>query len=1484
MNAPDLPTRPKGSALDFDMAHWKNHIQDFALDHNILDYLQVDMDAYNADTDPALTTLTEPTMPEITVRDGQTQGVSAIAQVLLLQYQNQLQEYNKRRTAVNLLLHGVKRTLPREIATTVTTLATPAAAYHKACSYTTTNAIRIIHNLKTKWNTLLNQSANYNPLQWLTDLEVLYTRMKDVREGAVSEASQQLLEHIGQQKPWLVSSYRQSLGNDPDFIQLVEKYRDEIIFNQPKQTSSQYTQIATHMTQPTPATNTGPTVTQTAGANHARTAASRQGRRDSPLTCICLNHHSWVDCYYLNPEKRANNWIPKQETLALIADALATAPKRKRDIERAIRHAIPQDILPAKTPAPRSVQYQAQNTTMIPQSVASSSSVSYQPQEEITFLHPQQSHIVHISSHSVQPSQPCPPEWIVDGGTPIHITPNRNAFAEYHPLDTPFQIAHGEGALSNVIGIGSVPLIITRPDGSTYSLMVSHVHYVPHYSANLISSFFFEKTYEYYHEPRKMAIVNPQGQPLIRVETKGTNYVFSCQIDQSRLPQHHLQDRTPARLQGLIPNNPPMSSHYVSSNPPGVQAVPAELWHARMGHPGRDIMDKLEKHTDAKIKGRCQIEQCESCRQAKAKQQISRVPMARGAYPLDKVHFDYIYLLPALNYSLYLLHFYDPFSSYHLVYDIQDKSARTIQSTVVNVVKWAQAQGSKIRHFHSDTDKAIESFDETLGQLGIRITRSTPHNHEQNPFAEKAGDVLLMLMRALHIHSGLPDKVWPWTAQAAAYILNRRPTARLNWETPESVLNPQDLAHRSLRPIRIIGCKAYVLRKQIPKLDKLSSRVWIGYLVGYKTNNIWHIWDPTVDKIRTVRDVTFDETSLYKDTLQDIPQLSTRSPTEVDQLIATAPAIPQLIPQTALTPIYPGLFSEPELTENGLVPYETPDLPPALPTPPDSTHATPEPVDKQRQFGSHHVTQNDIQNNSQNPLKAPQTYAEYKRHPDRPFYYVAMKSEVEMINARNSWILIPLKSVPDGQQILPLTWRYTAKPQPSGSTKHKARLCVLGNLEKDTMSSTELYAHTAAMASLRVFIAISAIYGYVIYQLDAVQAFLQALLDLERSYYIRQPPGLPQTPDHVYKLLRPLYGLRTSPRDWFNTCVSRLKALGGVPIPEETSLWRLHNCLILFYVDDFLIAGPIQQITHVKALLLGAFDMKDLGLASCYLSITITQTDAEITLDQNHYIRKLHQESDIQAPRKHPGTPIRIPWEVLRHANTEIATATQIKRTQRLVGSLYYIANNTRPDIAKAVHSLSTHTANPATAHVTAAEQILQYLDATQQYILRYKRQAPHKLSAATDSSYADLSGCRSSLGHIIFLYGTPIVWSCHHHPTVVKSTTEAELMALAAGTTDLIKYRRLLQQLDIPLITPIPILCDNKQTVQIVNNTGPFVQTKLKHIDIQQHWLRQLAQIQPDLQVVWVDTANQPADGLTKLLPLAKHTQFVRQIRLAPE
>jgi hypothetical protein len=75
-------------------------------------------------------------------------------------------------------------------------------------------------------------------------------------------------------------------------------------------------------------------------------------------------------------------------------------------------------------------------------------------------------------------------------------------------------------------------------------------------------------------------------------------------------------------------------------------------------------------------------------------------------------------------------------------------------------------------------------------------------------------------------------------------------------------------------------------------------------------------------------------------------------------------------------------------------------------------------------------------------------------------------------------------------------------------------------------------------------------------------------------------------------------------------------------------------------------------------------------------------------------------------------------------------------------------------------------------------------------------------------------------------------------------------------------------------------IWCDNSQTIRLVNAEIATLTTKLKYVDIHNHYLRERKLW--EISVAYVSTENQLADGLTKALDCTKFDLFRAQIGLA--
>jgi hypothetical protein len=232
--------------------------------------------------------------------------------------------------------------------------------------------------------------------------------------------------------------------------------------------------------------------------------------------------------------------------------------------------------------------------------------------------------------------------------------------------------------------------------------------------------------------------------------------------------------------------------------------------------------------------------------------------------------------------------------------------------------------------------------------------------------------------------------------------------------------------------------------------------------------------------------------------------------------------------------------------------------------------------------------------------------------------------------------------------------------------------------------------------------------------------------------------------------------------------------------------------------------------------------------------------------------------------------------------NNEEATAQEIYLYQRKVGSLLYATTITRPDAARAANKLSEFLINPSQRHQDAVDRAISYLNGTNTMAIEFSasdtRQA---FTCASDAAFADDPVTRySTEGYLFKLFGGPIDWRSTKQRTVTTSSTEAELLALSHTAKEVLWWKRLFEAIQLDSGHEMAIQCDNRQTIRLMTAEFPHLATKLKHIDIQHHWLRQEVS-KKNIQIEWIPTAEMPADGLTKALPRQKHEIFVKQLGL---
>ncbi|GJT33639.1 retrovirus-related pol polyprotein from transposon TNT 1-94 [Tanacetum coccineum] len=246
----------------------------------------------------------------------------------------------------------------------------------------------------------------------------------------------------------------------------------------------------------------------------------------------------------------------------------------------------------------------------------------------------------------------------------------------------------------------------------------------------------------------------------------------------------------------------------------------AQVWHKRRGHISEAGLHELEKKEVLGNKGLGKLEFCENCVLEKSTRGPSRVESMSGCR--------------------YFLSIVDDYSRRVWVHFLRHKNESF----------------SKFNEWKQLVENQTES--------GIARHLTVAGTPQQNGLAERMNMTLLNKVRCLPIQSGLPDSFWAEATATATYLINMSPSTTLEKKTPMDLWSGHPANYEMLR---IFGCVAYSHVNQGKLKLRAIKYIFLGYPDGVKGYRLWRL-DDVKPKIIISRDVVFNESLMYKDTLK----------------------------------------------------------------------------------------------------------------------------------------------------------------------------------------------------------------------------------------------------------------------------------------------------------------------------------------------------------------------------------------------------------------------------------------------------------------------------------------------------------------------------------------------------------------------------------------------------------------------------------------
>ncbi|KAL0427555.1 UNVERIFIED_CONTAM: Retrovirus-related Pol polyprotein from transposon RE2 [Sesamum latifolium] len=189
-----------------------------------------------------------------------------------------------------------------------------------------------------------------------------------------------------------------------------------------------------------------------------------------------------------------------------------------------------------------------------------------------------------------------------------------------------------------------------------------------------------------------------------------------------------------------------------------------------------------------------------------------------------------------------------------------------------------------------------------------------------------------------------------------------------------------------------------------------------------------------------------------------------------------------------------------------------------------------------------------------------------------------------------------------------------------------------------------------------------------------------------------------------------------------------------------------------------------------------------------------------------------------------------------------------------VVGSIQYVVQCTRPDVAYALSMTSRYQASVGEAHWSMA--------------------------TATLASSRTMTMPNPQSAFVFKLNGGVVAWKISKQATTADSTMEAEYIAASQAANEAVWMKNYIQELSVvpSIAEPIVIFYDNKGA--IAQAKEPRSHYRSKHILRRYHLLREMVS-RGDCRMNRISSTENIADPLTKPMSQIAHTQYLNKMDL---